>query len=529
MRFWSKSVRIFNAIRAHGTQSMRPLARHTGLSNSSVHRHPQAMALRDQHPESWWWETPEGRNWLIRRVGAVWFLFGLKRGVGADTLSEFCARLPLETPIGGAPSALRSVMDTWERILLETAAAWEQQGMAHGARRPSIGAVDATCLPRMRRVCMDLARGSLWVEAGAVDRPDDTWHGVVKARRKPWGVAGSSLVRDRAKALRKLAATGLDGLRIPDVLHRSHDRAKSYSLAIFSRLRHAPQAWHQAQEPLATCQASHPGGAEAQQAPACGETNEAEGPRWQGVRSASRSHRGHLSLRRHPWRLVDAIRQTAHEVARQLHAAIAALATLIETHGLPVKQHTVDTVRTQLAGVSALVDLWWQTGWHDGEPMALTPRWKPWGDAWLLPLLDWQEPRSRTRCPGPRAKMALALKTMPDAFARHPCTQRRAPDVRADWQAWAAAHATACQRVSSAVEGRNGSVAQRQQHQRGLPKRRSQVWTVWYHCDCRASDGTTPASRFFRRAFPALFESVLSHIDDLPQPRQRHQVLTISH
>jgi hypothetical protein len=61
-----------------------------------------------------------------------------------------------------------------------------------------------------------------------------------------------------------------------------------------------------------------------------------------------------------------------------------------------------------------------------------------------------------------------------------------------------------------------------------LPTRRYQVWTVLHNFDCRASDGTTPAVRFFRREFPDLFESVLSQINALPLPRQRHQVLTIS-
>jgi Family of unknown function (DUF6399) len=61
-----------------------------------------------------------------------------------------------------------------------------------------------------------------------------------------------------------------------------------------------------------------------------------------------------------------------------------------------------------------------------------------------------------------------------------------------------------------------------------LPTRRYQVWTVLHNFDCRASDGTTPAVRFFRREFPDLFESVLSQINALPLPRQRHQVLTMS-
>jgi Family of unknown function (DUF6399) len=46
--------------------------------------------------------------------------------------------------------------------------------------------------------------------------------------------------------------------------------------------------------------------------------------------------------------------------------------------------------------------------------------------------------------------------------------------------------------------------------------------------DCRASDGTTPASRFFRRDFPDLFETVLSHIEELPRPRRRNQTIALS-
>ena len=74
--------------------------------------------------------------------------------------------------------------------------------------------------------------------------------------------------------------------------------------------------------------------------------------------------------------------------------------------------------------------------------------------------------------------------------------------------------ARAFQRASSAVEGRNG-YSQMQHNHRGLPTRRYQVWTVLHNFDCRASDGTTPAVRFFRREFPDLFESVLTQIDAL--------------
>ena len=93
MGLWAKSLLIFNSIRENGQQSIRRLAERTGLSKSSVHRHLQAIDRRDHYPESWLWDTPEGRTWLIRLVVAVLFIFGFKRGIGAETISEFFGRL----------------------------------------------------------------------------------------------------------------------------------------------------------------------------------------------------------------------------------------------------------------------------------------------------------------------------------------------------------------------------------------------------------------------------------------------------
>src|SRR5262247_1229990 len=128
MRFWTKSLLIFKSLCDNATQSIRQLARQTGIAKSSVHRLKQAMARRDRHPESWLWETEDGRRWLTRLVVATLYLFGCKRGVGLDTMSEFFARLHLETQVGCSPSALRRVMQVLETALLETAETWEQDG-----------------------------------------------------------------------------------------------------------------------------------------------------------------------------------------------------------------------------------------------------------------------------------------------------------------------------------------------------------------------------------------------------------------
>jgi DNA-binding transcriptional ArsR family regulator len=529
MGLWAKSIVIINSIREHGKQSIRNLADRTGLSKSSVHRHLEAMDRRDRYPESWLWETPEGRAWLIRLVGATLFEFGLKRGVGAETLREFFSRLHLEEQVACSPSALRTVMHLLERLILEIAAGWEKDGIAHGEIRPVIGAVDETFLKQMMLVFMDLATGYLLMEEVAADRRYDTWFARSNERLKTFGTEVLYMVSDRAKALIKLAHTGLRCPSIPDLFHLGHDLAKGYSLCIFGRLRQAKQALEQAKQGLENvqknAQAAPDQVAQAQARVAVCATSVHH---WQEVGSTWRQHLANLSCVLHPWRRLDSIRQTSKEVEEQLRAELQAIETLLETNGLPMKKDTLAKVQKQLAGISALVDFWWQTVRQDLTQLAMTPRWTQWTEELLLPLEYWQAQLRRTRHPVQKAQIALVLQAVEEAFARHPCTRQLTPELLADWKAWAAEHAKAFQRASSAVEGRNGYLSQMQHNHRGLPTRRYQVWTALHNFDCRATDGTTPASRFFRRSFPDLFESVLSKIDELPMPRQRRQPIAAS-
>jgi hypothetical protein len=528
MGVWAKSLQIFKCLRDNGKQSIRQIAHKTGFSKSSVHRLQQARARRDTHPESWWWDTEDGRGWLLRLVVATLYTFGLTRGVGAETISEFFRRLRLETHVGCSPRALQGVMQALEHVLLETAAAWEREGVATGEVRPISGAVDETFLERMMLVFMDLVSGYLVFEEVAEDRTYPTWYALVEARLEALGVGVVYLVSDRAKALIKLAEHGLECLSIPDMFHLIHDLVKSYSLAMCGPLRHARQAFQHARESLTTCQASQRSSDEVQQAQAEVEACAAEVERWESVHSAYRHHLETVSLSVHPWCIVNSTPQTSPAVERRLHAEIDAITALIERQGLPAKKKTVDKVRKQLPGLSALVDLWWQRVWHDAQHVSLTPLWQRWVDEHLLPLMYWQHQVSRTRCPRRKAKLFQVWASVHDTFDTHPITAQLAPEVLEDWQAWAAEHAKAFQRASSAVEGRNGALARLHHNQRGLPKRRSKVWTVLHNFDCRASDGTTPAARFFRRGFPDLFETVLSKIDDVPRPRKRNQALALS-
>jgi len=404
MGFWAKSLLIFNALCDNATQSMRHMAQQTGRSKSRGPRLKHAMERRGRHPESWLWETEAGRRWFLRLVGATLSPFSLKRGVGAETIHAFFVRLHLERPVGCSPRALRGVVDVLAPAILETAQAWEREGIAAGEPRPRIGAVDDTFLARLMLVCMDLGSGSWLFEEGAAERTSDPWHPLVKARLAALGVGGVSLVRDRAKARITRAETGVDCLRLPELFPLIPALGKSSALSIWSRLRHARQAWRQAQACRDTWQPSEPGGAGVQQAQAWGEAREAEGTRGAGGPRAYRHPLEPLSLMVHPWHLGGSTRQRAAAMAYQVRAAIRAMETLGETQGLPVKKKALDKVRRQLSGLSAVVDCGWQSVWQDVQHGALTPRWTRWGEAVLVPLMSGHEQVSRTSCPTRTAK-----------------------------------------------------------------------------------------------------------------------------
>lgn len=522
MGFWTRSRLVFKSFCDHTAVSIRQVARQTGVPKSSVHRLKQSIERRHQYPESPFWETEAGAQWLIRLVVAVLFHFGLRRGVGAETMSAFFASIRLESHVGCSPSTLRVMMAQLEPLILETTAQWEREGIAQGQVGPIVGTVDETFLDSMMLVFMDLCSGYILHEDVAEDRTYETWLERVKTRLEPLKTQVLYLVSDRAKALIKLAETGLSCPSIPDLFHLLYDLVKGYARAIATPLKAARRQLQEAQAHLDKCETSGAEEAKLELARAAVASSQAEVTRWEQVQATYRGHLGAMSLQVHPWRLAHATPQSASEVESGLEAEVAALQLLLETNGLPVKKAVLDKVRKQLAGLASVIDLWWETLRQDLQSqMALSPMWQSWVESSLLPLIYWEHQVARTRHPGRKAQLAQALEAVQTAFNAHPLTAMLTPQVLADSKAWATQHVKAFQRASSAVEGRNGYLSQMHHNHRGLPKSRYRVWSALHNFDCRAKDGSTPASRFFRREFPDLFEAVLSQIDELPRARNR--------
>ena len=255
---------------------------------------------------------------------------------------------------------------------------------------------------------------------------------------------------------------------------------------------------------------------------------QAEVSRWDEAHHSYRGLLETLSLALHPFRIADSAPQTSAQVASHLQATVAAIEGLAQCHQLPVRHAAVTKVRKQLPDLAAVVDFWWAGVRRDLAHAAISPLWQRWAEESLLPRVYWEHQVAHTRCPRRKAKLRQALEAIQVVFDQHALTQCLPPQALQAWQAWATHRVSTFQRASSAVEGRNGALAQLHHNQRGVPKHRYKVWMVLHNFDCRAGDGTTPASHFFRQSFPDLFETALSHIEALPQPRRRKRQVALS-
>ena len=184
----------------HGT--VREATDDAGMSKSAAHRHKQAIARRNQHPESWLWETDVGFRWLIRFVCATISMFGIRGGMGVRALSEFFHMVRVDTHLGVSPSSLNRIVARIEDIMLAYKEHHEQprKGLAQ-----VIAGADETFFEQIILVVVELSSGYILLEESAEDRTFTTWNERAVHALRRLGLQVRYMVSDKAKALTKLA------------------------------------------------------------------------------------------------------------------------------------------------------------------------------------------------------------------------------------------------------------------------------------------------------------------------------------
>ncbi len=497
---------VFKAGYEFGKTSFRSLAQETNLSKSSIHRLHHRIARRNQHPESELWETEAGQKWLRLLVLATLFVFALQGGIGCERLSQFFQLLRLQRHVGVSPTALRSLRALMESKILEYQKSTNETISKISSPVEVCAAADETFFDQVILVMLDLPSGYIFVEEITENCQYETWQQKVAQALKSNGFKVKYLVSDRAKAIVKLALNDLGTHSISDLFHVLYDLNRSIGFelnCLGSRLHKQIQ---RASLNLAKPEI----------------INELEAKKQIVQKSKVTYNHCCYSITTclHPFELNHNTLQTTEIVELKLETIQATLQDIYTTHKLQDPRNGIRKLKNQIKSLSAVIDIWWS--WVDqcltqNEYEANVIRWVK---EYLLPAVYWQQQAQLTKNPDLRKDYQAAYLKAKELFQIHPVTVSLSLSTRESWWNWGIWMVSKFQRSSSAVEGRNGYLAQIHHNRRGLSSKRLKVATVIHNFSLKRSDGTTAAERLFGQQFPDLFEYLVEKIGELPQPRK---------
>jgi Family of unknown function (DUF6399) len=496
--------------------SRRDIAKVLGISKSSVQRHLTSQFRRQQYPESHFWETAEGQNWLRLLVFGVIYCFGIKGGVGADSLSTFFHLLRLNQHIGCSPSALRTMEIQVKAKIIE----YEQEQSKSFQRETPISicvGADETFFGLPILVAIELSSGFIFSEVECENRTYDTWWQQIGSWFNPQQWDCRFMVSDGAKALVKLALSGLHCPTVPDVFHMLRDFSKSFGGTIsLQKIRLQKEYVALNTRAAKVCSEVASGKTLAARLLVV----EAQLLQIENDHNDYRESLHALSQSIHPFDIETGESQMGIELQASLQPHLAILERLSQTYSPVKSQAALERWKRQIPCLSGGLHAWWVWVLHALGSQTKDPEIHNWVLNCLLPWVYWHQQAQKTRQPQLKQNYEQAAKSAHERFLGDDCTNNLTCSEQQQWIDWAIWMCTKFQRTSSAVEGRNGYLSGLHHSGRGFTEQTLKVLTIIHNFDIKRDDGTTAAQRLFEQPFPDLFEWVVPRLGELPRPRR---------
>ncbi len=496
-------------------ETIELIAAATGLSKSSVQRHQQAIKRRARYAESFWWETQVGSEWLKRLVLGVVYYFGIKQGVGAESLSTFLAAIHLEQQVGISASALRQLEERMRQAIVAYAEVQSNQCHPPVGQGLCVGG-DETFFGLPVLVMVELASGYILTEVECENRSYQTWLRQIQHWWSKHGWQCHFMVSDRAKALIKLAVEGLGCVSVSDLFHALRALAQPLGSAIARQLAQLSKQQTALQQQLeGACVAS-----EQQRLKQAIATLAAQQQQLTLAQTSYHQALHAITQLVHPFHPVSQDWQLWRALSSTLDAPLLVLSTLASTYATAKAHNAIASFKTQIPSLAQGIHAWWQWVTQALSVQSDDLQVQAWVLTALLPWVYWQQQTDKTRQSELKSAYQQATERAYQHLLTHSMTQHIDDTQRQSWITWCQWMAAKYQRTSSAVEGRNGYLSRLHHAARGLSSQTLQVLTIIHNFDLKRADGTTAAERLFDHSFPDVFEWVVEHMGDLPLARR---------
>jgi hypothetical protein len=486
-----------------------------------------AQEERNVYPESSHWETEAGYAWLRLMVFATLYQFGLKSGVGAESLSQFFKTIRIDGHVGVSPTVLREQITILENLLPQFQAECENS-ITKQARKIVAGLDETFFGDFMILVLMDLRSGYLLLEEITEDRCFDTWYAKTTPRLESLGIEVSHAISDRAKALIKMAVTGFSCESGADVFHTQQDASRWLGARLGKRVT-------QAEKNLVIVQAAEDKAVKKADDVALLSLETDKIIAKQTLEVARQSQQDYhenlqgISDEVHPFSVIDNSINDAEKIVQRLEGRAQAFKLIAEDQGIADNKNTLKKLRNQFGALAVSVSFWWC--WVNETLLSIgveNSELEQWLTTTLLPVTYWHHKMRQTKSRKTRDKYRKAWESASATFKAHPLSAQLPTSEIQRWLLWAESMSRQFQRSSSAVEGRNGCLSQMYHNGRGISGKRLKALTVIHNYDIKREDGTTAAMRLFNTEFPDLFLWGLDRMGELPLPRKSRERKTFN-
>lgn len=525
MSYWQRSRKIIQAIVENGKQSVYKLSEQTGIPKSSIYRHLKGLLKRTRCPESEFWETALGRQFLSRLVIAVLYDFCIKGGIGAERASDFFKRMGIDSHVGVSPTALRGKLKEIEELLVEYQNIQEKQQCKSNKAQEIIAAGDETFFNGMiLLVLIDLSSGYLLLEEEAEDRTYETWNQKAQARLNEIGLRVRHFVSDRAKALIKLGADGFGCEKVgSDLFHGQYEISKWLGVQLHRKLSQTKNKIEDLKKSISSLRqrnkdediikAAEKTLLEQEGCLQCHQENHDD----------YHTELQKVSLSVHPFNESNGEAQTTEDVVKRLQACTDEFTEIAASVSISDSRDSLGKFTRQIEDIASNVGVWWVWVRENLTQYNLNQATQEWVTYLLLPVFYWYRQMEKTKNPVMKASYKKAWQEALNAWQAYQLSHILSDEEIEHWKAWAIWMVEKFQRTSSAVEGRNGWLSQMYCNGRSLSTRRLKAITAIHNFDTRRADGTTSAERLFDKKFPDLFEWTLERVGSLPMPRERRK------
>ena len=236
-----------------------------------------------------------------------------------------------------------------------------------------------------------------------------------------------------------------------------------------------------------------------------------------------KQHYRRLSTSLHPFKILSASYSSSKSALKDMSDSVSSIKAVGTQLSIVNLDADISKVEKQLPDATIQIDIWRNAVASSVDSSHLTEEQKNWLQNVYLPSIYWKKQIPKTDSKIIKRLYAASSYKAQKLCDEHSLTKQMLNKTdKGTWNDWANEMCCLFQRTSSAIEGRNGWLAQMHFCGRGITEKRLRSQTTIHNYFLKRQNGTTACERLSGIKPDCLFEFILKKINKLSDSRVRN-------